>query len=70
MAPLVAPQIQRLVAGAPDGPSVLQLLDETMAVAMERCQEPLLLDRSVLDRILAAAAAERKQGGAAPVSLL
>lgn len=58
-------QLQRLVAGSADGPAVIQLLDELMAVAMERCLEPLLLESSVLDRILAAAAAA-KGGGAAP----
>jgi len=42
-----------MVAGSTDGPAVVQLLDEMMAVAMERCLEPLLLESSVLDRILA-----------------
>ena len=35
---------------------MVQLVDELMAVAMERCLEPLLLESSVLDRILAASA--------------
>ena len=57
-------QLQRLVAGSADGPAVVQLLDELMAVAMEHCLEPLLLESSVLDRILAqSAAAARQQGG-------
>jgi hypothetical protein len=49
-------QLQGLVAGSADGPAVVQLVDELMAVAMERCLEPLLLESSVLDRILAASA--------------
>ena len=60
----LALQLQRLVAGASDGPAAVQLLDELMAVAMERCLEPLLLELAVLDRILAqSAAAARQQGG-------
>ena len=58
-----------MVTGSADGPAVLQLLDELMAVAMERCREPLLLEGAVLDRILAGS---RQQGSAAQqqVSLL
>lgn len=66
-------QLQRLVAGSSDGPAVVQLLDELMAVAMERCSDPLLLDSSVLDRTLAAsarAAAGGSAAGAQQVSLL
>ena len=66
-------QLQRLVAGSADGPAVVQLLDELVAVAMERCLEPLLLESNVLDRILsqaAAAAAASGSGPTAPVSLL
>lgn len=51
------------MAGAPAGPAAVQLLDELMAVAMERCTEPLLVDSSVLDRVLAAAAAAKQAGG-------
>jgi hypothetical protein len=49
------------VAGSADGPAVLQLLDELLAVAMERCREPLLLEGQVLDRILAAS--KQQQAG-------
>lgn len=65
------PQLQRLVAGSADGPAVVQLLDELMAVAMERCLEPLLLESSVLDRILASAKlAAGSQQAQQPLSLL
>ena len=62
-------QLQRLVAGAPCGPAAVQLLDELMAVAMERCTEPLLVESAVLDRVLASA---KQAGGAGgqPLSLL
>lgn len=56
------------MAGSIEGPTVVQLLDELMAVAMERCCDPLLLDSSVLDRTLASASA--RAGGAPQVSLL
>ena len=46
------PQIQRLLSGSAEGPAVVQLLDELLACATERCLEPLLLEPSVLDRIL------------------
>ncbi|KAL4420694.1 hypothetical protein ABPG75_010350 [Micractinium tetrahymenae] len=63
------PELQRLVAGSADGPAAVQLLDELMAVAMERCLEPLLLESSVLDRILAKVAAGGQQAQQ-PLSLL
>ena len=49
---------------------MVQLLDELLAVAMERCLEPLLLESSVLDRILAAAAAQQQGGDAQQGPLL
>lgn len=63
-------QLQRLVAGSSDGPAVVQLLDELMAVAMERCSDPMLLDGGVLDRVLAASARASGGGGGQQVSLL
>lgn len=68
--PNLHPQLQRLVAGAPTGPAAVQLLDELMAVAMERCTEPLLVDSSVLDRVLAAAKQAGGGGGQPSMSLL
>ena len=68
--PTLHPQLQRLVAGAPTGPAAVQLLDELMAVAMERCTEPLLVDSSVLDRVLAAAKQAGGGGGQPSMSLL
>lgn len=59
-----------MVSGSADGPAVVQLLDELMAVAMERCLEPLLLESSVLDRILASAKAAGSQQVQQPLSLL
>lgn len=41
-----------------------------MAVAMERCTEPLLVDSSVLDRVLAAAKQAGGGGGQPSMSLL
>ena len=58
------------MAGAPAGPAAVQLLDELMAVAMERCTEPLLVDSSVLDRVLAAAKQAGSGGGQPSMSLL
>ena len=60
------------MAGAPEGHAAVQLLDELMAVAMERCLEPLMLDSAVLDRLLAAARPRGGGGGpgGAPLSLL
>lgn len=54
-------QLQRMVSGSANGPAVMQLLDELMAVAMERCREPLLLEGSVLDRILTGSRQGRQQ---------
>jgi hypothetical protein len=54
-------QLQRLVAGSADGPAVMQLLDELMAVAAERCTEAMLLEASVMDRILVGAGSMRQQ---------
>ncbi|KAI3430892.1 hypothetical protein D9Q98_009301 [Chlorella vulgaris] len=55
------PELQRLVAGSADGPAVMQLLDELMAVAAERCTEAMLLEASVMDRILVGAGSMRQQ---------
>lgn len=49
------PQVQRYAAGSVEGPTVMQLFDELMAAGAERCPQPLLLDPTVLDRILATA---------------
>lgn len=49
------------MAGAGDGPAVVQLLDEALAVALERCGQPLLLDSAAMDRLLAACAGGRSQ---------
>lgn len=40
---------------------MVQLLDELMAVAMERCREPLLLESAVMDRLLMASAGASRQ---------
>ncbi len=58
---LLPVQLQRLVAGSADGPAVMQLLDELMAVAAERCTEAMLLEASVMDRILVGAGSMRQQ---------
>ena len=54
----------------PTPTSLLQLLDELMAAGAERCMQPLLLDPSVLDRILAASAAARAPAAQPHMSLL
>eukprot|EP00887_Chlorella_sp_A99_P007202 scaffold2.g7202.t1 len=54
------PAVQRYAAGSLEGAETAQLLDELMAAGAERCTQPLLLDPTVLDRILAAAAAQKQ----------
>ncbi|KDD77095.1 hypothetical protein H632_c20p0, partial [Helicosporidium sp. ATCC 50920] len=46
------PHVLAAVEGAAEEGVALQLLEEVMAAAMERCTEPLLLETSVLDKIL------------------
>lgn len=48
------PHVSAAVEGAADEAAVVQMLEEVMAAAMERCTEPLLLETVVMDRILAA----------------
>ena len=57
-------RLQQAGVGGAHGPSAMQLLDEVMASAMERCGEPLMLDTVILDRLLASS---RKIGQAARV---
>ena len=59
------PRVQALAGPGTEGAAAAAaLLDELLAAAMERCMQPLMLDTTVLDKILAAAASLKAAGAA------
>ena len=58
------PQVQRMVENAVNGGSVgaaVAAIDEVLVVAAERCGEPVMLEPSVLDKMLSSAAQAQQQ---------